>query len=126
LPRRLSSDPVGDELNAVLVLELAEAEAGESGFAAHALDCLAARRGLYGEDWGRLDLARVISGLSEGAADLGSWGAVSLQTLDHAIDIASPHRELIESALRAAVLLAAISFKALTLARDHVPAEIDR
>jgi hypothetical protein len=72
------------------------------------------------------DLSRPIRDLSESAADLGSFGVAALQALDHAIDTASPHRELIETALGAAVLFGALSYKALTLARDHLPTETDR
>jgi hypothetical protein len=122
VPRKLSSDRVADELDALLVLEFAEAEAGESGFAAHALGRIAARDG-QGE---KLDLRRVIHELAQSVADVGSWGVLSLQALDHAVDAASPHRQFIESALRAAVVFAALTYKALILAQDHLPAEADR
>jgi hypothetical protein len=107
----------------LLILELAEAEAGESGFATHALCRLS-----VGDRQPRAqhDLARTINELAESAADLGMWGALSLQALDHAIDIARPHREFIQSALRASVVLGAITYKALALARDHLPTETDR
>jgi hypothetical protein len=119
VPRKLSSDSVGDELDALLVLELAEAEAGESGFAEHAL-CRLAKEEAYGEGLMRL------GDLAETAADLGSRAVLSLQALNHEIDRASPHRELIETALRASVLFGALAYKALILARDHLLAEIDR
>jgi hypothetical protein len=119
--RKLSSDCVADELDALLVLELAEAEAGGSGFAAHALRHLAKAQ-THGKDWTRLGLAGFLSELTETAADLGSRGALSLQALDHAVDAASPHRELIETALRSSILFAALAYKALMLARDHLPA----
>jgi hypothetical protein len=49
----------------------------------------------------------------------------SLQALDREID-AGPGRELIESALRAAIVFGALAYQALMLARDHIPEEIDR
>jgi hypothetical protein len=125
VPRKLSSDRVADELDALLVLERAEAEAGESGFAAHALCRLVAGEGLYGDRCAQLGLSQLISELATGAADLGSLSAASLQALDREIDAASPHCEFIGTALRAAVLFGALSYKALILARDHLPAEID-
>jgi hypothetical protein len=125
MPRRLSSDPVGDELKAVLVLELAEAEAGQSGFAAHAL-CRLAREEAHGENWMRLDLPGFISEIAETAAELGSLGVLSLQALDHATDADSPHREFIASALRASIVFGGLTYKALVLARDHLSAEIEK
>jgi hypothetical protein len=120
-PRNAASDR---ELQALLVLELAETEAGESGFAAHALS----RLSVDGDRQPRAlhDLHRIVNELAVSAADLGSWGALSLQALDHAGDIPRRHREFIESALRASIVLGAITYRALVLARDHLPAEIDR
>jgi hypothetical protein len=122
---RLPSARVRDEPQAVLVLELAEAEAGESGFTAHALCRLAAAEEAHGHGGTQPDLSRLISELSQSAADLGSWGVASLQALDREID-AGPRRELIESALRAAIVFGALAYQALNLARDHLPAETER
>jgi hypothetical protein len=118
--------PVGDaslrhELQALLVLESTEAEAGKSGFAAHVL-CRLATWGQIHEDQAQFGLSRLINELSEVTADLGSWGVVSLQALDHEIAV-GPGRELIENTLRASILLGALAYKALTLARDHLPQE---
>jgi hypothetical protein len=119
-PRNTATDR---ELQALLVLELAEAPAGESGFAARALCRLAGDELLRGER-AQPGLARVIDELVERAADLGSWGVVSLRALDGEMD-AGPSRELVESPLRASIFLGALAYKALTLARGHVPTEID-
>jgi hypothetical protein len=122
---QLPSARVLDEPQAVLVLELAETEAGASGFAEHALCRLAAAGEGHGNGSAPRDLSRLISELSQSAADLGSWGVASLQALDREID-AGPRRELIENALRASVLFGALTYQALVLARNHLPTEIDR
>jgi hypothetical protein len=114
------SAAVLDEFQALLVLELAEGEAGESGFAAHALCRLASEEEAHSK---RPDLPGFINELAENAADMGSRGVLSLEALDHTVDAASPHRELIETALRASILLGALAYKALMLARDHLPAD---
>jgi hypothetical protein len=108
----------------MLCLELAESEAGESGFAAHALCRLAAGEEISSDRSAELHLVRLINELAESAADLGSWGVLSLQALEREIDKGA-RRELIESALRASILFGALSYKALMLARDHLPAEIE-
>jgi hypothetical protein len=121
-PHPLPCHPVRDELQALLVLELAEAQASESGFAAHALCRLAAGDELYGNRSAQLDLSRLIGELSERAADLGAWGAVSLQALDREIE-EGPGRQLIESALHASISMGALAYQALMLARNHLPQE---
>jgi hypothetical protein len=126
MPRdRSPSDRVRDDPQALLVLELAETEAGESGFAAHALCRLAAEEDAHGNPGAQHDLLRLIGELAQSAADLGSWGVASLQALDREID-AGPGRELIESALRASIVFGALTYQALVLARDHLPSEIGR
>jgi hypothetical protein len=120
----LPSDRAHDELQAVLELELAEAQAGQSGFAAHALCRLAAAEETHGNRWYH-DLSRLISELSDSAAGAGSLGVAALQALDRELD-EGPRRELIENALRAAIVFAALTYQALILARNHLSTEIDR
>jgi hypothetical protein len=71
-----------DELQALLVIELAEAEAGESGFAAHALRQLAARRDLHGHrPTTPTGLGRLIDKLGDITANLGCRAAFGLGRL---------------------------------------------
>jgi hypothetical protein len=118
-----------DDLQALLVLELAEAEAGESGFAAHALRQLAAREELYGRGATTpCGLARLIDELSDAAANLGGCSAFGLgRVLDtHACPPGKKDEgersqlDLIGTSLHAIVLWAAFSHSALSIARGHL------
>jgi len=112
--------PCRDETLELIWLELAEAEAGESGFAAHVRRRLAAGEELYGARWAQLGLARLVDELAEEAADLGSWGVLALEALENEPDIDPAQRELIATTLHAAILWGAYAHNALTIARGHL------
>lgn len=103
-------------------LELAELEAGASGFVEHARRRLTAGQELYGDRWAVRDLRELLDELSEEAADLGSWGVLALQALEHHLDIGAAQRDLIATSLQATMLWAEYAHKALAIARSHLDA----
>jgi hypothetical protein len=109
-------DPAGERV----WLERAELEAGASGFAEHALRRLAAGQELYGDRWAQLGVDRLVGEMLEEAADLGSWGVLALEALEHEPDLDGPQGELIATTLRAAILWGAFAHHALKLARGHL------
>ncbi len=112
------------EARELLWLELAELDAGASGFAEHAIRRLAEGERLYGSHWAELGLERLVDELLEEAADLGAWGVLALQALEalelHEPNLDGPRGELIATALRAAILWGAFGHRALTIARGHL------
>ncbi len=113
--------PQRDENRELVWLGLAELDAGESGFADHAHRRLAVGEQIYGDQWARRTLGELVDELSEEAADLGSWGVLALQALEH-VDIGAAQRDLIATSLQAAMLWGAYAHRALAIARGHLDA----
>lgn len=119
--RLATAVPQRDENRERVWLDLAELDAGESSFADHANRRLAAGEHLYGEWWARRTLGELVDELSEEAADLGSWGVLALQALEH-LDIGGAQRDLIATSLQATMLWGAYAHRALAIARGHLDA----
>lgn len=79
----LPASPRRDESRERFWLERAELGAGRSGFAAHALMRLAAGEDAYGYRWRDTPLDELLAELTEEAADLGAWGVLARQALEH-------------------------------------------
>ena len=108
-----------DENRERVWLELAELDAGESGFADHAHRRLAAGEELYGDRWAHIGIERLIDELLAEAADLGAWSCLALEALEHEAGPCVAERELIASALWAVQLWGAYAHHALAIARAH-------
>ncbi len=98
-------------------LEAAEQDAGASGFACHVVERLLAGESVYGDRWATVGLRKLIAELMEEAADLGAWAVLALQVLGEQAE-----RDLVASALRAAILWGAYAHHALALGLDHLEA----
>jgi hypothetical protein len=101
-------------------LELAELSAGRSGFLEHALMRLAAGEHAYGNRWAHMGLDHLLRELTEEAADIGAWGVLALQALEHHPSAHDVDR--IARQLHAALLWAAYAHLELVLARRELHA----
>jgi hypothetical protein len=70
-----------------------------------------------------LPLERLIDELAEEAADLGSWGVLALERLEH-VEMSAAHRDLISATLQAVILWAAYAHKGLSIARIHAGTQV--
>ena len=105
-------------------LESAELQAGASGFAEHVSDRLSAGDVRYGSRWTSLGLARLLDELREEAADLGAWGVLALQALEHQ-DHPECRRKRIADRLHAAILAGAEAHFALEAGRLELDRQAD-
>jgi hypothetical protein len=117
-----SSEPARrDERRERCWLEAAELRAERSNVAAHANRRLAAGERAYGNRWTELGVVRLLTELAEEAADLGAWGVLALQALEHDTGIRTTQRDAIANALHDAILYGAHAHAALTRARAATP-----
>jgi len=94
----------------------AHGQAG-AGWARHARVRLEAGEDTYGERWSTLGTEALLGELAEEAADLGAWGALARQALDHEpVDAATLHR--LAAALDRAAEAGAAAYAALLDARQ--------
>jgi hypothetical protein len=95
-------------------LRQAEHQAGNLGFAAHAEARLAAGVSAYGERWASLGLDRLLAELTEEAADLGGWGVLAFQALEHTPHLDAGERQSIADHVYAAIRAGAAAHQELT------------
>jgi hypothetical protein len=105
-----------------LCLERTEFHAAARTFAAHALDRLAAGEDVYGDRWTTLGADRLLVELLEEAADLGAWGVLPLQALEHDPELPPVVRDRVATGVRGAILCGAHAHATLERAR----VELDR
>lgn len=105
-------------------LDVAERQAGGSGFADHAERRLEAGERAYGHRWTEVGLPTLLAELLEEAADLGAWGVLALQALEAEPTLGAAERDLVEVALNAALMWGAFAHKALVIVSGHCPESI--
>jgi hypothetical protein len=120
-----SAAPRIDEARERALLTLAELQAGESGFVAHAGRRLIDRERAPGDSVSPRDLERMVGELSHACADMGAAAVLALLALDRQPELDSARRELIATALRAAILWGACAHKAVEIAGFHLNGQRD-
>lgn len=98
-------------------LERAALDSRSASFAEHATTRLAAGVDAYGDRWTQLGLARLLTELTEEAADLGAWGVLALQSLEREDALRADDRESIADRLLAVMLSGARAHHDLERAR---------
>jgi hypothetical protein len=117
---RAGAAPGRDEARERALLTLAELQAGESGFVAHAGRRLIDREKVSGASATAQDLEHLVGELSHASADMGAWAVLALLTLDRQPELDAARRELIATALRASILWGACAHKAVEIAGSHL------
>jgi hypothetical protein len=102
------------------LLTVAELQAGESGFVAHAARRLIDRERVSDDQGTVHDLDRMLRELSDASADMGAWAVLALLALEQQPELDGARRQLIATALRAAVLWGACAHRAIEIAGKHV------